>query len=147
MLLLFSIICILSIINGKEVPVGQLLQQLAAYEINHHLPTFPIPFTLPLKTPLKFLYFPKADSAADRDSSILRCRALNGELYEDGDASVREMLACVIGEPIHIKRNANNNNNNNKDDLEDGCWVMLPGGSMVNGKDFCKRQFGSICKL
>ena len=134
--------------GASLVSFGPLLKELAPFEIDHHLPTFPIPFTLPLRnskeSATRYLYFPGEDSAADRDSSIMRCRALQGELYNANNANnakdtvEREMMACIIGSAIHMSK---------EKEADGDCWVMLPGGTMANQKDFCKRHFGSVCKL
>lgn len=141
MLTLFLLLCyslLTKATNTHEIQMGPLLKELAPFEIDHHLPTFPIPFTLPLnEQSANYLYFPASDSAADRDSSIMRCRALKGELYKvvNRVSAEREMLAYVIGGAVHVAYG------------DDGCWLMLPGGALVNGRDLCKRPFGSLCKL
>lgn len=140
MLVLFTFVFLTA---QASVSFGPLLKELAPFEIDHHLPTFPVPFTLPLspnQKDTKYIYFPGEDSAADRDASIMRCRALEGELYDSsGDAVEREMIACVIGDVIHVNRRGKSSGAD--------CWVMLPGGAMANSADYCKRPYGSVCKL
>ena len=155
-LLFIQIITVLGqeAVQKGTIKVGPLLNELAPYEIDHHLPTFPIPFTLPLQDPndeqadekqknaKEYLYFPGEDSGADRDSSILRCRAMGGELYGAGKNLIQELLACAVGEPVHIIRSEEKKHSGG-----DGCWIMLPGGAMASAPEFCKRTFGSVCAV
>jgi hypothetical protein len=122
---------------------SSLLRELAPFELENHLPSFPIPFTLPFNNRLYF-YFPE-DSKADHYSSLQRCRALYGELsnIDIEDASVeREMLACIIDTPIHIVKKG-------KKAVSEGgeCTVMMPGGIIVSSRNLCKRELGSVCSL
>ena len=120
-----------------------LLKELAPFELENHLPSFPIPFTLPFNN-RRFLYFPE-DSKADYYSSIQRCRAMNGELtsidYENVNIE-REMLSCIIDVPCHVVKGGNMKMENGGE-----CTVLIPGGIIVSSRELCKKEFGSLCSL
>ena len=137
------ILIFLAIFFSLSIYASSLLNELAPFELENHLPSFPIPLTLPFNN-RRYLYFPE-DSKADFYSSLQRCRALNGELsiIDSENISVeREMLSCIIGVPCHIVKGGNRRMENGGE-----CSVMIPGGIIVSSRELCKKEFGSLCSL
>lgn len=130
----------------------RLLEALAPGALADHLPTFPIPFTLPIgpdgperQRQHRFLLFPAADSRADHAASMRRCQVLGARLWQlstpvDHEkmlvAMQREMLSCVVDGPVFVGSSKAGE-----------CTVLMPGGVVVTAEDLCQRSFGSLCHI
>ena len=118
---------------------ASLLEELAPFELQNHLPSFPIKFQMPIGDRItQYLYFPE-DSAANYQSTLMRCHALGAKLWSPSGPTTteKEMLACAILNPVWIKTPPTFQ--------QSQCSVMLPGGMIVSSAELCKRSFGSLC--